>query len=506
MKARITTYSLISFLIGLIIMGYELTVSRLIAPFYGNSVYTWGILLSVVMAALSLGYFLGGRLADKTKQPTTTLALTLFLSGFILFLSYFSSQYLLQQSLQFVAQSSSAWLYLLILTIAMLCSFAPAMTLLGMVSPILLKLSVKGLKSIGNTAGILSMVGSFGGITGSVMASFILIPTIGVLHSIQLFSILLSLSSLLVVFNRKTSQLVALLIIGIVLVDRIYQVFVIKVQADVVMESLYNHIKISDHNGRLYLSTGNARGVQTISIPESGIMNNYLDYLALAPSLLQKEKPHSVLLIGVAGGTVIKQLNQFFPDAVEIDAVEIDPTMIEVAKDYFALSDSEANIIIEEGRKYIATTQKKYDVVLIDAFSTDLYAPSHLMTQEFFAQIKTVLQPDGIMVFNAVSPQLAQDGPTLFQVIVNTVASIFPYTYHAPVRDNQFLISNNMIYASNSQIGDVENILDFTDPAVNEVATTIRERIHQVNIDDELPFLTDDKAPVELLYWKMLGK
>lgn len=506
MNNSLAKAALISFLIGLIIMGYELTVSRLIAPFYGNSVYTWGILLSVVMAALATGYFLGGRLADKTKKPASTLAFTLFLSGFVLFLSYFSSQYLLQQSLQFVAHSSSAWLYLLILSTAMICSFAPAMTLMGMVSPILLKLSVKGLKSIGNTAGILSMVGSFGGIIGSIVASFVLIPTIGVLHSIQLFSILLSLSSLLAVFNRKSYQLVALMVIGIVFVDRVYQIFVLKVQADVVVESLYNHIKISEHNGRMYLSTGNARGVQSISIPESGIMNNYLDYLALAPSLLHKEKPHSILLIGVAGGTVIKQLNQFFPNAVEIDAVEIDPTMIGVAKKYFALSDSEANIIIEEGRKYIATTKKKYDVVLVDAFSTDLYAPSHLMTREFFSQIKSVLQPNGIMVFNAVSPELVQNGFSLFQAISNTVVSVFPYTYHAAVRDDQFVIGNHILFASNSRISAAQNSTYLADPAVNKVVDTIQERVRLVNFNEDFPILTDDKAPVELLYWKMLGK
>ncbi len=506
MKNSLPKAASISFLIGLIIMGYELTVSRLIAPFYGNSVYTWGILLSVVMAALALGYFLGGRLADKSKEPEISLALILFSSGFISLISYFSSHYLLQLSLQFVAQSSSAWLYLFILAIAMLCSFAPAMTLLGMVSPLLLKLSVKGLKNIGNTAGLLSMLGSFGGIIGSLVASFILIPTIGVLHSIQLLSLLLSLSSLLLVSNKKMIQLVLLMVIGILFVDRLYYVFVIKAQADVVVESLYNHIKISDHNGRMYLSTGNARGVQSISIPESGIMNNYLDYLALAPSLLQTEKPHSILLIGVAGGTVIKQLNQFFPNAVKIDAVEIDPTMIEVAKEHFSLTDSEANIIIEEGRKYIATTKKKYDVVLIDAFSTDLYAPSHLMTQEFFTQIKAVLHADGIMVFNAVSPELTQNGPTLYQAIVNTVASVFPKTYHAPVGDNQFIVGNNMIFASNSQISTFQNEKTIIDPVANEVAAIIQERMHLVNFDDDLPILTDDRAPVELFYWKMLGK
>lgn len=495
----------ISFLIGLIIMGYELTVSRLIAPYYGNSVYTWGILLSVVMTALAMGYFLGGRLADKTKQPASTLAFTLFLSGFVLFISYFSSQYLLQQSLQFVVQSSSAWFYLIILTIAMLCSFAPAMMLLGMISPILLKLSVKGIKSIGNTTGILSMVGSLGGIIGSIVASFVLIPTIGVLHSIQFFSILLSLSSLLVFFNRKISQLVALLIIGIVFVDRVYQVFVSKVQADVVVESLYNHIKISEHNGRMYLSTGNARGVQSISIPESGIMNNYLDYLALSPILLQKEQPYSVLLIGVAGGTVIKQLNRFFPNAVEIDAVEIDPAMIEVAKEYFALSDSEANIIIEEGRKYIATTNKKYDLVLIDAFSTDLYAPSHLMTKEFFTQVKTVLQPGGMMVFNVVSPEINSAGPTLYQAISNTVASVFPSVFHAPVRDDKLVLTNHMVFASESNQNSFVLATAINNIEAREIATNIRSRMKRIQLDTAMSVLTDDKAPIELYYWNMLG-
>lgn len=485
-------------------MGYELTVSRLIAPFYGNSVYTWGILLSVVMLALSLGYFFGGRLADKTKKPELVLALILFFAGLVLLVSYFISQLLLGHSLQLVAQSSSAWLYLMILSVAMLFSFAPAMTLLGMISPLVLKLSVRGLKTIGNTAGLLSMLGSIGGITGSLVASFLLIPTIGVLHSIQLFSILCSLSSLLFCFNKKNAQLATLFVIGILLFDRFYQDFVIEAQADVVVESLYNHINISERNGRMYLTTGNARGVQSVSIPASGIMNNYLDYLALAPSFLQKEKPYSVLLIGVAGGTVIKQLNQFFPNAVEIDAVEIDPTMIEVAKKYFDLSESEANIIVGEGRQHIANSQKKYDIVLVDAFSTDLYAPSHLMTQEFFNQVKTVLKPEGVMVFNVVSPEIVETGQSLYQAIANTVASVFPHTYHAPVRDDQIAISNHVLFASKSQINTNLSKHVFEDPAVKALATTIRERMHLVNFDTTKIVLTDDKAPIELLYWQML--
>ena len=487
-------------------MGYELTVSRLIAPFYGNSVYTWGILLSVVMAALALGYFLGGRIADKSKKLELTLALILFFSGFITLISYFISQYLLQQSLYFVAQSSSAWLYLLILSVAMMCSFAPVMTLLGMVSPLLLKLSVKGLKSIGNTAGLLSMLGSFGGIIGSLIASFILIPTIGVLHSIQLLSLLLSLSSLLLISNKKMTQLVLLMVIGTLFADRFYTTLVSRAKAEVIVESLYNHIQISDHNGRMYLTTGNARGVQSISIPESGIMNNYLDYLALAPSLLQSEKPYSVLLIGVAGGTVIKQLNRFFPNAVEIDAVEIDPTMIEVAKNYFNLSDSEANIIVGEGRQYIATTQKKYDVVLIDAFSTDLYAPSHLMTQEFFTLVKTALNPGGIMAFNAVGPEIVQNGDSLYQVVANTVASVFPHTYHASVRDDQLVIGNHILFASSFQITANPVGKASMEQAAQTVVENIQNRIMPVSLKEEQAILTDDKAPVELLYWSMLGK
>ena len=506
MKTQVLKYALTSFIIGSIIMSYELTVSRLIAPFYGNSVYTWGILLSVVMAALALGYLLGGRLADKTKKLELVLAFILLASGIVLLISYFISQFLLQQSLQFVALSSSAWLYLLILALAMLSSFAPPMSLLGMVSPLLLKLSVKGLQSIGNTAGLLSMLGSLGGIIGSLIASFVLIPLLGVLHTIQLLAILLSLSSLLIVSNRRILLSVVLFILSIVFLNRFIQVFITDVQADVIVESLYNHIKISDHNGRMYLATGNARGVQSISIPPSGIMHNYLDYLALSPGLLQTEKPHSVLLIGVAGGTVIKQLNKFFPGDIEIDAVEIDSKMLELAKQYFGLSDSEATIIVGEGRQYIATTQKKYDVVLIDAFSTDLYAPTHLMTQEFFSQVQNVLHPGGLLVFNAVSPELAPNGQTLYQAVANTVASVFPYVYHAPVRDDQFAVGNHILIATDFDLRNSVPTSTLIGEEARVVATTINQRRRLVTYDATQPVLTDDTAPVELLYWKMLGK
>lgn len=487
-------------------MAYELTVSRLIAPFYGNSVYTWGILLSVVMAALALGYFLGGRMADKTKRLELTLAFVLFASGLILFISYYVSQRLLQQSLHLLALSSSAWLYLVVLSLATLGSFAPAMTILGMVSPLLMKLSVKGLRSVGNTAGLLSMMGSIGGIIGSLTASFVLIPALGVFHSIQFLAILLSLTFLLVVSNKKSLQISALSVICIVFLGRFSQILSTKARADVEVESLYNHIKISDINGTKYLSTGNSRGVQSISIPPNGIMNNYLDYFALSPSLLHSEESHSVLLIGVAGGTVIKQLNQFFPGKVKIDAVEIDPKMIELAKKYFELSDAEANIIVGEGRQYVATTEEKYDVVLVDAFSTDLFAPSHLMTREFFEQVKSILNPEGVLVFNAVSPEKAQEGETLYQAIVNTVASVFPTVYHIPMRDDQFALGNHVLIAANSDFGTSDVLSSVAGQEAQKLAQTMQDRMQLVDYNPTQLVLTDDRAPVELLYWKMLGK
>lgn len=498
--------SLISFLVGSIIMGYELTVSRLIAPYFGNSVFIWGILLSVVMAALATGYFLGGTVIDSTKAHAQALGAALLLSGFVLFSSYFVGGYLLKQSVTITTAAGSAFLYVVVFGAACVFAFAPAMILLGMVSPMLVKLATRSLSLIGNTAGWLSMVGSVGGIVGSLFAAFFCIPILGVYHSVQLFSIVLSASSLLVLADVRYLKAVFVFILFSLAGTQLSDVFLPRRDAFLTFESLYNHIELSRANDRLMLSTGNARGVQTISITESGVLHNYLDYLALTPALLNQEQPQSVLVIGVAGGTVIKQLNRFFPGKVSVDAVEIDQTMIDVAREYFDLRDAEANIIVGEGRQYVATTDKKYDVVLVDAFSTDLYAPQQLLTAEFFEQIKSVLTPNGILTINVVSPEYVETGESLYQAIAATVGSVFPVVYHAPLSESQTRIANHVLFASTSDFRSEADQVSFANTEITSVYGGLLDKLKPVSNAKTAQILTDDKSPVEYLYWRMLDK
>lgn len=506
LKQSLLLTSSISFITGAVILGYELAVSRLVAPYFGNSVYTWGILLSIVMASLSLGYMIGGKIADKTKKLRPALAMIVFFSGILLLLSYYSGNWLLEQSLVLLSIQSSGWGYITVLSAAMLVSFAPAMILLGLISPILLKLSITQVGVVGNRAGTLSMMGSIGGIIGALGTSFGLIPSLGVHWSILFFSIVMSASALLLTVKKNfkiviISSLIIFCMIGVVS-------FLGKSRlADLIqIESLYNHITLFFKNNVTYMSTGSARAVQSQSLSRSGVMGSYLDYFALSPLLTNQEKPQSVLLIGVAGGTVIKQLNLFFPDQLKIDAVEIDPKMVDLAKQYFELTDDEANLVVAEGRQYLSTTNNRYDIILVDAFSTDVFAPSHLMTSEFFLVAKEKLNPGGVLLYNVISPETSESGSTLYSAISQTILQQFQFVSRISLQQNSEALGNHVLIASSTVLAQEIDTSSLPTEAARARAEEFLQGIQPVSRNSSSIILTDDKNPVEYLYWQMIGK
>lgn len=490
---------------GVVILGYELTVSRLVAPYFGNSVYTWGILLSVVMASLSLGYLLGGRIADKTKELQPALAMILFFSGALLLLSYFTGNWLLGQSLVLLSMQSSGWGYVVVLAVAMLASFAPAMVLLGLISPILLRISVTQVKVVGNRAGTLSMAGSIGGIVGALATSFGFIPTLGVHQTILFFSMAISASALLLTLKKNFK-----IVIISSLIFFCATTFLVSFPGHsgrfdpIQIESLYNHITLFFKNNVTYMSTGSARAIQSQSLSNSGVMDSYLDYFALSPLLTNPEKPQSVLIIGVAGGTVIKQLNLFFPNRLEIDAVEIDPMMVELAKQYFDLADDEANVVVAEGRQYLAKTNKKYDIILVDAFSTDLFAPSHLMTSEFFLSAKEKLNPGGALLYNVISPEVSESGSSLYSAVSQTLLQQFQYVSRISLQQSPEALGNHVLIASQTALPKGRNTSLLPNQLAQARGIEFLQSIRPISKIESATILTDDKNPVEYLYWQML--
>jgi spermidine synthase len=407
------------FVSGAVIMALELMGSRLLAPTFGDSIFVWGSLIGVVMTALSLGYYLGGHWADR-EPNYRNFSLILFTAGILIVLIPLSTPTILE--LVFVSGLGDMYGPIL----ASLLILAAPTILLGMISPYSLRLSTEDIVSLGGISGSLSSINTIGSIFGTFFTVFFLIPLFGVRE------IILSLGIFLVIVSM----------IGLPWSERLFAIIVISIF--IIPQSLLGGA-IASHGGNIlysgessYSSIRIVQSSETVTMylnnmPHSAMYLNgsnnavfrYTDYFNMAFSF--NPDIEKVLFIGGGGFSGPKQFLEYYPN-LEIDVVEIDPKVIELAKQYFRLDTnlSRLDIFNEDGRMFLKHGDK-YDLIILDAYSKT-YVPFHLMTLEFFQQLNEHLNPDGVIVSNMISSLIGDTSDLLYSE-VKTVEEIFPNTY-----------------------------------------------------------------------------
>ena len=478
------------FVCGALVMIYEITGSRLLSPYLGASVYVWTSLIGIILAALSLGYWLGGKIADQ-KPDLKILAFVIFLAGGLV-----SVTILLKDLILALVAESSAILEIKSV-IAALLLFAPASVLLGFVTPYAVKLKMSTLADTGKTVGRLYALSTVGSILGTFAAGFFLIPFVGSEKTLYLIGAsLIGLSILLVPFALKPFNLMVLIMfVCAVGVNefRSYYLFQTKELRDI--DTAYSRVQIfqtTDNHGK---------PIRALAIDPFFIQSGmFLDSDELAFDyaryyhLIRHFKPdfNETLMIGGAGYSFPKDYLKTYPTA-KIDVVEIDPQMTEIAKKYFRLQENpRLNIIHQDGRIFLNHAESnKYDAVLMDAFGSLFSVPFQLTTLEAVEQINRVLKPDGIVIFN-LGGAIEGDASRFLNAELKTYQQIFPKVYlfkvNADYTDTR--LQNLIIVASKT-----ENLTPLqTDDA--EISYLL-EHLHRKNIQTNIEILTDDLAPVE---------
>ncbi len=478
------------FICGALVMIYEIIGSRLLSPYLGASTYVWTSLIGVILAALSLGYWLGGRLADK-KPDIKILAFVIFLAGGTVSLTILLKDLILV----FIAASS------LILEIkslfAAILLFAPASVLLGFVTPYAVKLKMSSLADTGKTVGRLYALSTVGSILGTFSAGFFLIPFVGSEKTLYLIGAsLIGLSILLVPFAIKPFNLMILIlfVFGIGVNEfRSYYLFKTSELHDIDTE--YSRVQIfrtKDNNGKTIRAMAiDPYFIQSAIFPDSDeLVYDYARYY----HLIRHFKPdfQNTLMIGGAGYTFPKDYLKKYPSA-KMDVVEIDPQMTEIAKKYFRLEESpRLNIIHQDGRVFLNQAESnKYDAVLMDAFGSLFSVPFQLTTIEAVEQINRILKDDGIVIFN-LGGAINGDASKFLQAEYKTYAQIFPQVYlfkvNADYTDEQ--LQNLIIVASKSK-----NSASFE--SNNAEISNLLEHLYKESPAASENILTDDLAPVE---------
>ncbi len=482
----------LSFCAGMSIMAVELSASRLVAPVFGTSTYVWTNIIGVIMIALSIGYVVGGRLADRRDGLAPLLKLLLGACGWLLALPFAGVPLLralagaltgLQSSFSFVFVGSLVGILLL---------FAPPIVLLGMTSPFLVRaLARQG--EVGAAAGRVFAVSTVGSVLGTFLPVLVFIPTVGTARTILVFAGLLAVVAALGLRPRGAVVAGALLAGALALPAPAGRSTPGHVWSG---DSAYQYIEVYDQGPMRYLAYNDALGVQTAVNRAGPLTGLYYDYYALLPMLLD-HPARGALILGLGGGVIASQYAYFQPD-VQVDGVEIDPTVIRLARDYFGLGPA-TRTHDQDGRVFAARAGRTYDVVIVDAYTQQIYVPFHMATKEFFGQVRGCLGAGGLVAMNVSA---ARDDAPLLTHICASLQAVFPHVYRMRVP-----ASNDYIVLASPRA------LAFTLPAgtygevMGPLAAQVNQGFREVPPLPGVRPLTDDWAPVEhMVDWELLAR
>ncbi len=471
------------FCTGAAVLALEISASRLLAPFFGTSLFVWGNIIGIVLGALAAGYYFGGKLADRSPSPET-LGLVTWTGGMLTCAIPLFSPFILRS----VTEALFGLPLFLIASsfVSMLFLFALPLCLLGALSPMAARLGTRRIEEVGTVSGALSASATAGSLFGAFIPSFVTIPFFGTRATI--LGAGLSMILLGGALIKKRAYFLGLLApLALLLAGSAGAASFGRVVYE--KESPYQYIRVVESGGRRMLLTNEGLGVQTISEMPDGLTGVYSDSVAATPYLLDGKKPIRALIIGVAGGVSIRQFRRFAPPEgiASIDAVDIDPEMPKIARAYFGLAPGAATIHVADGRAFLSQSRDTYDLVFIDAFRDELYVPFHLATAEFFRMVRSRLAPGGVVAVNVIGA--GEDDPLVAR-FASTVRSAFEDARIAETSDGNFLILGSEAPIAKERLSSAPEPL-------TSVAANLAASLHAVAPGGKI--LTDDLAPVEYL-------
>ncbi|WP_162224371.1 spermidine synthase [Halorussus amylolyticus] len=485
------------FVSGVASMGLEILAGRIVAPQFGSSIYTWGSIIGVFLAALSLGYHHGGKRAAFSATNAKMSRLFLGTAAYVAVL-IFAGDMLLAGASGFPLPARFASLPAITLL------FGPPTYLLGFISPYAAELSAK--EGIGEASGHVYALGTIGSIVGAFGTTYFLIPALSVERIALIFGLLLVATALglrLPAISRRSGF--AILAVALLLVAATATPsFGYSVRGETVYQTQtpYQELEVADlgDTRTLYLD-GQRHSAMDLNDPDRNVFE-YTRYFHLPH--LATDDIDRVLFIGGGGFTGPKHFAEEYD--VTVDVAEIDPEVIDTAERYFGVEESEKlNIYNEGGRQFLRDANETYDLIVLDAYKKDK-VPFELTTVEFMELANDRLSEEGVLFANVIS---APSGPAskFYRAEYKTMSRVFPQVYSFPT-------------AGGSVVQNVEMMAtkDETRLSESDFRERNRERDTAVNLSDavanyqsppetdDVPVLRDDHAPVDSLLDPMVGQ
>jgi predicted membrane-bound spermidine synthase len=476
------------FLCGAVVMVIELTGSRIMAPFLGTSLVVWTSLIGIILAAMSAGYWWGGRLADRRPERA--------LLGRIILLAAFATAAIAGTKTVVLGflQSQMAGLHAAAVWGALLL-FAPPALLLGMVAPFAVRLKLSHKSTGGRTAGTLYAVSTIGSIVGTFAAGFVLIAWMGSTNILLLMAAVLALAALLAsrsgagLKGGALAAFLTLLALGTHYDARLAAAGFVDVDTPYNRVIVFNGAENGTGRPVRVMVTG-PQGRQSAMYPDrpSELAVPYTRWYRLVEHFAPGMK--RLLVLGGGGYSFPKFALANYP-AVSVDVVEIDPGITRLARELFELRDHpRLRIVEEDARTFLNRNRRLYDAILCDTFNSDYSIPFHMTTVEAVERIRASLTPNGVALVNVLSAIEGERG-RLFQSMLATYRSVFPRVAafglepHAPTEWQNIIIA---AFAGPEESGAAEPL--------PEMKFLLDHRIHPPDPPPEAR-LTDDYAPVD---------
>ncbi len=470
------------FITGNVVMMLEVVGTRLIGPFFGVGLYVWSALITVTLLSLAGGYWVGGKWADGQAHADRLYQIILVAALWMFLIPVLRTPVL-------TWVSHAGFRVGALLGGALL--FGPTLFLLGMVTPFATKLYTNQFEKLGSRVGLLYAISTLGSFSGTLVMGFYLIPFIRlslIMLGLGLALLLLPALYFLWIRARKGWAFGAMVVLGVGIFMMLPQepaAHWINPQVKLLHKStsLYGELKVIDvPMGRILLIDGVSQSGEDVTKNEA-----LPPYVADMNSLIHRYQPQvkQVLMIGLGGGSLVHPM---LAAGLTVDVVEIDKQVVYAAEHFFNVDPSKVNITLDDGRRFVRETPKRYDVVIMNAFIGES-TPVHLISREFFQETKRILNPGGIVVVNFVGYVM---GPhrTATAALQATLKAAYGWSdvYFREAKDR----FSNVLYVAGDGSVPAENTTD-----TNWVSLKTR----QVVIEgwETAPVCTDDYNPIEFL-------
>src|SRR3989338_3175677 len=508
MRFRRLVIPLIVAFTGACVLIIEVLAVRILSPYFGNTIYTFSSVLTVVLAALSVGYYCGGRLIDRSPTLRVFFGAILFAGIGVLVLHALVT--ILLPFVGFRLSPISGPLVLSTLFFGAPCIF------LGLLSPMAVRLQkdINVREGIGGTAGDIFCFSTIGSIAGSLLAGFVLIPAFGITAILIAIGIaLMALGFLGLSLSRKTVSVPLFLgsVLILVIVVSGERFARIPGKGELLLnEGLYEQIAVVDGDwkgrpARFLRQDSNLSSAVFLDSPIADLVFDYTKYFAVHKIL--KPNIHRALFLGAGAYTLPRLLLQELPTS-EVHVTEIEPTLPTIAHAYFDLpSDSPIQTHTADARRFLYDSETPYDLIYGDAYASGFIVPPHLLTEEFFRLVRSKLSADGIFIGNFFG-NLTDTAPSFVMSAMRTFRSVFQSSTFFAVTDRDSLEPQHIAFVGQNGTMNTDFCSVKLRSSSDRLLSSLCEKIIDVSpkILAAFPLLTDDYAPAEYLTGLTLKK